>query len=430
MKYTIPKGTFDIVPQAQNEKERWKDSGLWQKIEELIRNTVSSYGFQEIRTPVFEQSSLFHRSVGEATDIISKEMYEFEDRGGRSICLRPEGTAPVMRAYVERAMHHHSPVSKLFYIGPMFRYERPQAGRFRQHHQFGAEAIGVASAEQDVEIIDLLYTVYSRIGLQNLSVQINSIGDHKSRKLYREALTSYLKPHLNSLSEDSQRRLEQNPLRILDSKNPSDKEILTGAPSILDFLGPESKDRFELVKTRLTQLGIPFTVVPSLVRGLDYYNETVFEIVSGELGAQNSIGGGGRYDGLIKTLGGPDLPAVGFGTGLERILQTALGQNVAFTPTPGPIVFFIPLGVNALTHCVSLLHQLREENLHVEMDYSGRKLGKVMSYADNINSQYVAVVGDQEIANNSIELKHMKSGEKTAFSLEGFSEQIKKLAKG
>ncbi|NGX42219.1 MAG: Histidine--tRNA ligase [Chlamydiae bacterium] len=409
MDIKAPPGVFDILP--KDPKEAWRCSHLWNYVESIIRETAEQFGYQEIRTPMMEKTELFQRSVGEATDIVSKEMYTFEDKGGRLLSLRPEGTAPVIRALLEHHLTHESPIQKFYYIGPMFRYERAQAGRYRQHHQFGAEAIGAGSPEQDVEVIDLLYTVYTRLGLRNLRVLINSIGDMECRRKYREALQSYLKKYFDQLSEDSQRRFEVNPLRILDSKNPKDKEILAGAPSILDFLNEECRKHFEEVQNLLKVLKIPYEVSDKIVRGLDYYNRTVFEVTAEELGAQNSIGGGGRYDDLIHQLGGPELPALGFGAGLERIIQVMLKQNV-FTPEPyRPTLFLIPLGEKARTKCFELLHELRTAGIHVQMDFSRRKLGKVMSYANQIHSKFVAVVGDNELESKQVELKDMTTGE-------------------
>lgn len=291
MKIAIPPGVFDIIP--IDDQEKWKSSYLWAHVEKIIRETARDYGYQEIRTPLFERTELFQRSVGDSSDIVSKEMYSFEDKGGRSLSLRPEGTAPVIRAFIEHQLHQKASVQKLFYIAPMFRYERAQAGRYRQHHQFGAEVIGNASPEQDAELIDLLYTLYQRLGLKNLTLFINSIGDNTSRQAFRKALKDYLAPQAALLSPDSQTRLELNPLRILDSKDPRDQEIVARAPSILNFLSEEANTHFEDLKRLLTLLRIPYQVNPLLVRGLDYYNKTVFEVVAGELGAQNSIGGGG-----------------------------------------------------------------------------------------------------------------------------------------
>lgn len=416
MKFSIAPGVFDIIP--NNPSEPWKSSYLWTYVESIIRSTAIEYGFQEIRTPVFERTELFLRSVGETSDIVSKEMYTFEDKGKRSMSLRPEGTAPAMRAFIENQLSTTGPIHKLFYIAPMFRYERSQAGRYRQHHQFGVEAIGAGTPEQDAEIIDLLYTVYQRLGLQNVRLLINSIGDVESRAAFRQALQDYLKPHLSSLSEDSQNRFQTNPLRILDSKDPNDQQIVKGAPSILDFLNEESRQHFERLKQLLTILKIPYQVNPLLVRGLDYYNKTVFEVVADELGAQNSIGGGGRFDGLIASLGGPDLPAAGFGTGLERIIQTMINQGVALPSAPAPILFLIPLGDEARNRCFSLLHDLRQLGVSAEMDFTGKKLGKVMQQADQLHARYVAVVGDQEISTGNIELKEMATGNKVPARLE------------
>lgn len=411
MTVTIPPGVFDIVP--HDSKETWRCSHLWNYVEGVIRQAAKEYGYQEIRTPVFERTELFQRSVGESSDIVSKEMYTFLDKGNRSMSLRPEGTAPAIRAFIEHQMYNHAPVHKLFYIAPMFRYERTQAGRYRQHHQFGAEAIGNAAPEQDVELIDLIYSIYQRLGLKNLAVCINSIGDPSSRIAFRTALQSYLHSFFDQLSPESQNRFETNPLRILDSKDPQDKKIIANAPSILDFLNDESQDHFNTVKTLLDALKIPYTINPLLVRGLDYYNKTVFEIVAGELGAQNSVAGGGRYDGLIKTLGGPDLPTMGFGAGLERIIQTMLKQHVPLPPPEAPVLFLAALGDNAKSRCFTLLHELRKKGIPVQMDFSGKKLNKVLQFADQIHAKYVTVIGEDELQTGEIEIKEMATGEKT-----------------
>lgn len=411
MTITIPPGVFDIIP--HDAKEPWRNSHVWQYVESVARQTARDFGFQEIRTPAFERTELFTRGVGESSDIVTKEMYTFQDKGDRSMTLRPEGTAPVMRAYIENQMHNQASQHKLFYIGPMFRYERAQAGRYRQHHQFGCEIIGVAAPEQDVEAIDLLYTLYNRLGLKNLQVYINSLGDAESRAAYRKALQDYLRASFDNLSADSKVRFEINPLRILDSKDPEDRRIIAAAPSVLDFLNEECRSHFEKVKRLLNQLNIPFIVNPQLVRGLDYYNKTVFEITSGDLGAQNSVGGGGRYDGLIKTIGGPDLPSIGFGTGIERIIQTMLKQEVKIPEPYRPMLYIIPLGDGAKEACFQLLHDLRMQNIPVEMDFTGKKLGKVMQYANAIRAKYVAVIGDDELKAREVELKEMDSGNKT-----------------
>lgn len=408
MDITIPPGVFDILPNDQ--KDLWKSSYLWNYIENIVRNAAASYGFLEIRTPMFEKTELFCRGVGETTDIVTKEMYTFIDKGDRSLTLRPEGTATVMRAFLDNNLNQQGQLHKFFYISPMFRYERAQAGRFRQHHQFGVEVIGSASPEQDAEIIDLAMTIYKTLGLNNLEVSLNSIGDPESRKAYHAALKSYLKEHLSELSQDSQIRFEKNPLRILDSKDPKDKAIVAKAPSILDFLNEESQTHFSKVQTALSLLGIPYRVNPLLVRGLDYYNKTVFEITSENLGSQNSICGGGRYDGLLKSLGGPDLPTTGFAMGLERVLQTMIAQKAPLPPAPTTLLYLIPLGDRAKEVCFSIMHELRAAGLTVQMELNDRKLNKSMQYADQIKASYVAVVGDNELESKEIELKEMATG--------------------
>ncbi len=418
MKTPIPPGVFDILPQTD---DTWRSAHLWQYVEEVIRDIARLYGYQEIRTPIFERVELFQRSVGETSDIVSKEIYVFEDKGKRMMSLRPEGTAPVMRAFIENQLVNQGPVHKLFYIGPMFRYDRPQAGRYRQHHQFGAEVIGVSSPEQDAEMIDMVYTLYSRLGIQNLTVYINSIGNQETRKNFRDALQNYLRPHFDQLSKDSQHRFEANPLRILDSKDPNDQAIVAKAPSILDCLDQASKENFERIQACLNALKIPYTIDHRLVRGLDYYNNTVFEIVAGDLGAQNSIGGGGRYDGLLKMLEGPDLPSVGFATGIERIIQTMLKQQVKVPPAYRPQLFIITLGDAAKEFGFKFLHKLRQEGIDAQMDFTGRKLGKVMQYADQIRAKFVIVIGDDELKSQEVELKVMETGETSVISLSSLS---------
>ena len=404
-----PPGVFDILP--EDPAELWKSSYLWQYVETAIRKIAKEYCLKEIRTPIFERTELFLRGVGETTDIVTKEMYTFQDKGDRSITLRPEGTAPVMRAFIEHALANTSSLHKLFYIGPMFRYERAQAGRYRQHHQFGVEIVGVAEPEQDAEVISMLYNLYTRLGLRQLSIHLNSIGDVASRAAFKEALKNYLLKYFDELSPDSQVRFEKNPLRILDSKNPRDMEIVAGAPSILDFLSVESKLHFEKVLRQLDLLGVPYQVTPKLVRGLDYYNQTVFEIVAGELGAQNSVGGGGRYDGLLKTLGGPDLPTFGFGTGMERIIQTLINQGVDLPQPNAPALFIIPLGEAAKEQILLIAQQLRNQGIPTLVELSGKKLNKAMQLANSSKARYTAVVGDDEIRSGNVKIKNMATGE-------------------
>lgn len=417
-KYSIPKGVFDILPQEKLPEDQWRITSHWHYVEEMMRKTAHDYGYQEIRTPIFEHTDLFKRGVGEGSDIVSKEMYTFEDKAERSLTLRPEGTASVMRAFMEKHLHHLPGLHKFYYIGPMFRYERPQAGRYRQHHQFGAEAVGIADPEQDVETIDFLLELYRRLGLKNLTVQLNSIGDEETRLHYKNALTAYLKPHFEELSTDSKERFSKNILRVLDSKDPQDRKIAQNAPSILDMLTESSKDHFMKVRKLLDKLKIPYLLNPRLVRGLDYYNKTVFEITAGELGAQNSIGGGGRYDGLLTLLGGPNLPAVGFASGIERILQTMVGQNVHFPPPPHPLIFLIGLGERAREYCFELLCTLRHAKIAAEMDLQGKKVGAAFQIADALHSKYALVIGDEELNSKTIKLKEMESRKEISLKLE------------
>lgn len=434
MNISLPPGVFDIIP--FDESEPWRSSYLWNFVEKVIRETAAEWGFQEIRTPVFEKTELFLRGVGEGTDIVNKEMYTFQDKGDRSLTLRPEGTAPAMRALIENRLDLKNPVQKLFYIQPMFRYERAQAGRYRQHHQFGVEAIGIKSPYQDAEVIDMIYTLYRRLGLQNLSVKLNSLGDPESRQRYKQVLVKYLEENRERLSKDSRERLSQNPLRVLDSKAEEDQPIIEGAPSILEFLSAEASLHFEKLKELLNQLCIPFTIAPRLVRGLDYYNYTVFEIVTTSLGAQNSIAGGGRYDGLIKSLGGPDLPAFGFGTGLERIIQTMIKQEAVSVEKPAPIVTLIPLGEDAELLAFKFIHLLREKGIGSEMEMGQKKVGKAMAKAEKSGSHYVAVLGDSELKSQKFRLKEMATGEEfevdfesalRILSLQKESENLEKL---
>ncbi|MES2344349.1 MAG: histidine--tRNA ligase [Chlamydiota bacterium] len=427
MEYTIPKGVFDVLPEETAEEDKWRNSNHWQYIESIIRETAHEYGFKEIRTPIFEKTDLFIRSVGETSDIVSKEMYTFLDKGERSMTLRPEGTAPVMRSFIEKKLFNQIGPHKYYYIGPMFRYERPQAGRYRQHHQFGAEAIGNTKPEQDVEMIDLLCTIYQRLGLKNLTVMLNSVGDTASRESYKAALTEYLRPKFEQLSPDSQIRFSKNILRILDSKNPQDQKMLMEAPTILDFLSDESSLHLQKVRALLDQIQIPYVINSKLVRGLDYYNKTVFEITSGELGAQNSVGAGGRYDGLISSLGGPNLPAVGFGTGLERLLQTMTKQHVYFPPQPHPRVFLIPLGEKAETVCFKWLHDLRKEKIAAEIDFHSKKIANSFQLAAATKSDYALVIGDQELDIMQAKLKNMNTREETAINLSDLINILKNL---
>ncbi len=416
MSIAIPTGTFDVLP--QDPKEKWREAHLWQFVESVIREHAKMYGCEEIRTPVFERSELFCRSVGDATDIVSKEMYTFLDRGERSMSLRPEGTAAVMRAFIEKGLQSQASVHRLFYIGPMFRYERPQSGRFRQHHQFGVEIIGASQPEQDAELIEMLYTFYEKLGLKNLKVLVNCLGDKQARQLFRSSLQDYLRPQLEAMSDDSKRRFEVNPLRILDSKHASDIEIVKGAPSILDFLTPESNDHFARTQGILSHLNIPYEINSNLVRGLDYYNNTVFEITSSHLGAQNSLAGGGRYDGLMKSLGGQDLPTIGFGAGIERMIQALLNQSHIVPERTRPALYIIPLGHEAMGPSFTLARYLRLAGTVCLIDLSGKKLKNAMQQADSVRAEYVIILGENELKTGTCELKEMASGQQMQLAIE------------
>lgn len=406
-KVQIPKGTFDVLPYGT--EEQWRLSHLWQWVEEICRKTAREYGYLEIRTPIYERSELFDRGVGETSDIVTKEMFTFQDKGGRMVSLRPEGTSSVMRSLIENNLAQMGSVHKLFYIGPMFRYERPQSGRYRQHHQFGVEAIGVAGPEMDAEVIDLLFQVYKRLGIKNLKVHLNTVGDPESRGLFRSALMDYLRPFLGELSSDSQVRFEKNPLRILDSKDPRDKEIVKGAPSILHYLTPGAKHHFQELCRLLDLIHIPYGIDDKIVRGLDYYNKTVFEFLTDNLGAQNTIGAGGRYDGLMATFDGPDLPSVGFGTGLERVLQVALGQKVEVPPSSHPWIYFIPMGDLAREKCFSLATLCRHHHIPAEVEFHAKKMQTAMQNAVKSNACYAAIIGDQELERDLLQLKNLKT---------------------
>src|SRR3954470_5790260 len=358
-----PKGTKDILP---------AESARWQAIERIARDVAELYHFSEIRTPIFEHSELFHRGVGETTDIVSKETYTFADRDNRSITLRPEGTAGAVRAVIENGLLNDQGARvKVYYIGPNFRYERPQKGRYRQHHQFGVEAFGVPGPEQDVECILLQMDFYRRCGVKDLALRINSLGDKESKQRYRDALVAFLSPKQEQLSDDSKRRLTENPLRILDSKDPRDVEAVKGAPPAVEYLSDASKTHFQRVASLLQQAGIAFSIDGALVRGFDYYTGAVWEVTAGGLGAQNAIGGGGRLDNLVETLGARPTPCVGFGSGLERLLIALEGQGVSIATRAKPLIWLISHGDAAREANLLLLQELRKSGFAADMDPTG-----------------------------------------------------------
>lgn len=425
MKYSLPKGTFDILPNEAKSQDKWKESHRWHYLESIMRDLAYDYGYQEIRTPIFEKTELFIRGVGETSDIVSKEMYTFQDKADRSMSLRPEGTASVMRAFAQNGLQQLGSHHKFFYIGPFFRYDRPQAGRFRQFHQFGIEAIGNGDPDQDFEAIELLYELFRRLGLKNLNVLVNTLGDSDCRTKYQEALLNFLKPHFDSLSIESQARFTKNPLRILDSKDEKERSLLKEAPSILDFLSDASQKQFDSLCDHLTNHKIPFKVTPQLVRGLDYYNHTVFEITSDILGAQNTIGAGGRYDGLLPAVGGPDLPCIGFSTGIERILQTMEGQKISFPEKPGPIVSIIPLGEEAKKLAQTLLYELRHSKISSIL-IETKKIQKGLQQAEQLNSSYSVIIGEQEMKESKGQIKTMKTRETKELPLSEIVEFFRK----
>ena len=399
------RGTRDILPE---------EVGYWQQIEAAAREILGRAAYQEIRTPIFEQTNLFERGIGEATDVVGKEMYTFKDRGDRSITLRPEGTAGVVRSFIEHSLSAQGGVQRLWYCGSMFRYERPQAGRQRQFHQIGVEVLGSPSPRADVEVIAIFADILQALGLKNLVLNLNSIGNASDRLQYREALVNYLTPYKDDLDADSQDRLTRNPLRILDSKDERTQAILIEAPSVLDHLNPDSHHRFEQVQTLLTDLNIPFLINTRLVRGLDYYTHTVFEIQSADLGAQATVGGGGRYDGLVSELGGADTPAVGWAIGMERLV--ILLQQLQSLPTANIDFYLVSKGTQAEAQAVVLAQRLRHDGFTVELDLSGSAFGKQFKRADRSGAAACLILGDEEAANQTVQLKWLATGNQAAIA--------------
>lgn len=469
-----PRGTNDILPE---------EAARWRHIESLFRRAFLCAGYGEIRTPVFEHTELFHRSVGADTDIVEKEMYTFTDRGGRSVTLRPEGTAPVVRAYLENGLHGDPQPVKLFYVSsPMFRYDRPQAGRYRQFHQAGAEVFGAADPTADAEVIALAAGFLKGLGLRDLSVRVNSIGCPRCRPAYREALRAYYAPRLEAVCGDCRRRFDVNPLRLLDCKR--DRELAEGAPAVLEHLCAECAEHFQAVRDLLHDLGVEHAVDPGIVRGLDYYTRTVFEVVHGGLGAQASICGGGRYDGLVEACGGPPTPAVGFALGMERLLITLEREGVA-PPVPRGLDVFVavaaptgaaatgaaPAGAQATAQATAqgaapatapsgteapsgaaapsgagapseagapgdgarvrraaavLVARLRAEGLSADMDLAGRSLKAQMRYAGRYPARFVAILGEEELARGTVTLRDMERGTQEELPAEALAERLRR----
>ncbi|TVU53749.1 MAG: histidine--tRNA ligase [Arthrospira sp. PLM2.Bin9] len=399
------RGTRDILPE---------EVGYWQWVASVAEETLARGNYQEIRTPIFEPTALFERGIGEATDVVGKEMYTFCDRGDRSITLRPEGTAGVVRAYIERKLHANPGVQRLWYMGPMFRYERPQAGRQRQFHQLGVEVLGSDDPRADVEVIAVAVDILKSLGITNLHLNLNSVGDRTDRQNYRQALVDYLTPFSGELDQDSRDRLTRNPMRILDSKDERTQEITRNAPSILDYLGERSQSHFERVQYLIKELGISYTLNPRLVRGLDYYTHTAFEIISDDLGAQATVCGGGRYDGLVQELGGPSVPAVGWAIGLERLI--ILLQQLHQPPQVTPQLYLVSRGEKAEANGLILAQKLRQAGLRVELDLSGSAFSKQFKRADRSGAGACLVLGDAEAIAGTVNLKWLKSGEQTVLN--------------
>lgn len=424
MKMKAPRGTVDLLPE---------DTRKWQYVENLLKELCQLYNYEEIRTPVFEHTEVFQRGVGDTTDIVQKEMYTFEDRGGRSITLRPEGTAGVVRAYIENKLYGSlTQPTKLYYFAQMFRYERPQHGRMRQLNQFGVEVLGSADPSVDAEVIALAMTAYKKLGLKSIKLFINSLGDTESRQAHRKALIEHFKPHIDELCDDCKNRLENNPLRILDCKKDRDHEAMKTSPSVLDYLNDESRDYFEKVKAYLDAMDIPYTVDPTLVRGLDYYNHTAFEIMSEAegFGAITTLLGGGRYNGLVEQLGGPSTPGIGFGMGLERLMLALEAENITLPVDKKLDLFFVTIGDNVQNKAVQLVQQLRLEGISVDKDYQGRKIKAQLKAADRLNAKYVAILGEDELEKNIISIRSMETGEQEEVALETFVAMMKEKLGG
>ncbi|MBU9720680.1 MULTISPECIES: histidine--tRNA ligase [Bacillaceae] len=405
MNFNIPRGTQDILP-GQSEK--------WQYIEQKAHDLCRRYNYKEIRTPMFEMTELFARGVGDTTDIVQKEMYTFEDRGGRSLTLRPEGTASTVRSYVENKMHGwvYQPV-KLYYVGPMFRYERPQSGRMRQFVQFGVEAMGSDDPAIDAEVIALAMDFYKELGLTNLKLVINSLGDKESRTNHREALIKHFEPRITEFCQDCQKRLEKNPLRILDCKIDREHELMDSAPSILEYLNEASKDYFNSVKGYLSDMDIPYEVDATLVRGLDYYNNTAFEImIEGKgFGAITTLSGGGRYNGLVEEIGGPVTPGIGFALSIERLLMALDAQGIELPVQEGLDAYLIVLGEEPKKRAPKILHDLRSHGVVVDSDYLDKKMKAQMKAADRMNAAYALILGEDELAEGNILVKTLATGD-------------------
>lgn len=420
MEVKSPRGTSDILPGA---------SSVWRRIEQSVVEVMGAFDYKEIRTPIFEHTELFQRGVGETTDIVEKQMYTFEDRGGRSVTLRPEGTAPVVRSYIQHRLHGQGVPQKLWYLQPMFRYERPQAGRGRQFHQFGAEALGSLDPACDVEMITIPLEVYRKLGIADHRVLVNSIGCPQCRPAYRDALRIFLRDKLDDLCPACRGRYDRNPLRILDCKSEGCRNATAGAPGVTRFLCTECRDHFAEVRSLLDSLGITYTVESRLVRGLDYYTKTVFEVVTDALGAQDALAAGGRYDGLADVLGGPKTPAVGFGAGMERAYLMHQALQGEQSEERSPAVYVISLGAAARERAIQLVWQLRRAGVATTLDYRGsadeeRSLRGQMKSAGKSGAQLVVILGDDELSRGVVSLRSMSDGTQCEVNLVDVADKV------
>ena len=405
---SIPKGTKDMLP---------RDAAAWHYVEQKARETAALFSFREIRTPMFEHTELFTRGVGETTDIVTKEMYTFEDKGGRSMTLRPEGTAGGARAFIENGLGQDVMPMKAYYLASVFRYERPQSGRLREHHQFGVELYGSSSPYADAEVISLAHTFLSSVGIGGLTLHLNSIGCKECRPKFNAALRGYIGDNLDRMCGKCRERFDKNPLRILDCKEEKCREIVKAAPSITDFLCDDCRAHFEQLQGILERQGVPFVVDPSVVRGLDYYTRTVFEFVSEDIGAQGTVCGGGRYDGLVEEVGGKSTPAVGFGLGLERLLLVLQNTGRLDAPRERADVYLAPLGERAAGEVPAIAAGLRRAGVSADYDMMGRGVKAQMKYADKSGARFVVVIGDNELESGTAVLKNMDTGEERSVAL-------------
>ncbi|MFV9510936.1 histidine--tRNA ligase [Tepidibacillus sp. LV47] len=409
MKFQVPRGTADVF---------FEEAELWNYIEQTSKEIFKRYNYKEIRTPIFEYTELFQRGVGETTDIVEKEMYTFTDRGGRSLTLRPEGTASVVRAFVEHKLYANPDPTKLYYIGPMFRYERPQSGRMRQFTQVGVEVLGSSDPAIDAEVISLAIRIFEEMGLTNLRLELNSVGCPVCRPLHREKLVTHLHGVKEKLCKDCQSRLERNPMRVLDCKNETCQEVTKDAPTIDQHLCEDCKSHHEKVKAYLDQMGIEYVENPRLVRGLDYYTQTAFEIISKDIGAVGTICGGGRYNGLVAEIGGNDVPGIGFAFSLERVALALKEKGIDLKLAKGIDVYFVTTGEKADSVSMKILDDLRKAGIKAEKDYLGRKMKAQMKAADRLQAKYVLILGDDEFESKKVILRDMASGEQQEVSFD------------